>query len=203
MQSSIHPYYYSLSHQGRAVGNIGEQSSLLNNAIYWVYGSGILLSYYLLARTFLYKSFQFPCLHSFKHPINFFSEGELTRRRAIHVNNNVLADVAVHLNIGPFLLLGRGEQKQEGEKNRTNLANALEALIGAIYLDSDLEKVRNFIFKRILRFEVFYPDFTEKAQAAIVKVGIMTSSPGLTRAITAMCNPACPPAVIRISSSQL
>jgi ribonuclease-3 len=79
----------------------------------------------------------------------YFSEGELTRRRAIHVNNNVLADVAVHLNIGPFLLLGKGEQKQEGAKNRTNLANALEALIGAIYLDSDLEKVRNFIFKKI------------------------------------------------------
>lgn len=79
----------------------------------------------------------------------FFSEGELTRRRALGVNNNVLADVAGQLNIGPFLLLGKGELKQEGAKNRTNLANALEALIGAIYLDSDIKTVRRFIFQKI------------------------------------------------------
>lgn len=79
----------------------------------------------------------------------YFSEGELTRRRAIAVNNNVLADVAGRLNIGPFLLLGKGEAKQDGAKNRTNLANALEALIGAIYLDSDLKTVKNFIFKQV------------------------------------------------------
>jgi ribonuclease-3 len=79
----------------------------------------------------------------------YFSEGELTRRRAQSVNNNVLADVATRLNIGPYLLLGKGELKQEGAKNRTNLANALEALIGAIYLDSDLDTVRSFIFKKM------------------------------------------------------
>jgi len=79
----------------------------------------------------------------------YFSEGELTRRRAICVNNNVLADVAVRLGIGPFLLLGRGEQKQEGAKNRTNLANMLEAIIGALYLDADLETVRAFILEKI------------------------------------------------------
>ena len=79
----------------------------------------------------------------------FFSEGELTRRRALGVNNNVLADVAGRLNIGSHLLLGKGELKQEGAKNRSNLANVLEALIGAIYLDSDLKTVRRFIFKKI------------------------------------------------------
>jgi ribonuclease-3 len=79
----------------------------------------------------------------------YFSEGELTRRRAICVNNKVLADVAVRLGLGPFLLLGKGEQKQDGAKNRTNLANALEAIIGALYLDSDLETVRAFILEKI------------------------------------------------------
>ena len=79
----------------------------------------------------------------------YFSEGELTRRRAICVNNNVLADVAVRLGIGPLLLLGRGEQKQEGAKNRTNLANVLEAIIGALYLDADLATVRTFILEKI------------------------------------------------------
>ena len=79
----------------------------------------------------------------------YFSEGELTRRRALGVNNNVLADIASRLDIGPYLLLGKGEMKQDGAKNRTNLANALEALIGAIYLDSDLDTIRGFIFKKI------------------------------------------------------
>ena len=79
----------------------------------------------------------------------YFTEGELTRRRANVVNNNVLADVAERLHIGPYLLLGKGEVKQDGAKNRTNLANALEALIGAIYLDSDLKTVKDFIFKKV------------------------------------------------------
>ena len=79
----------------------------------------------------------------------YFSEGELTRRRSIGVNNNFLADVAQTLGIGDFLLLGKGEVKQNGSSNRTNLANALEALIGAIYLDSDLERVRLFILEKV------------------------------------------------------
>ena len=83
----------------------------------------------------------------------YFSEGELTRRRAICVNNNVLADVAMRLGIGPFLLLGKGEQKQEGAKNRTNLANMLEAIIGALYLDADRDTVRAFILEKIFTKE--------------------------------------------------
>jgi ribonuclease III len=79
----------------------------------------------------------------------YFSEGELTRRRSIDVNNNTLATVAARLDLGPFLRLGKGEAKQKGETNRTNLANALEAIIGAIYLDSNLSTVRAFILQNI------------------------------------------------------
>jgi len=79
----------------------------------------------------------------------YFSEGELTRRRAALVNNESLAQKAKDMGIGKFLLLGKGEQKQNGDKNPTNLANALEALIGAVYLDSDMEIVRKFILKNI------------------------------------------------------
>jgi ribonuclease-3 len=85
----------------------------------------------------------------------YFSEGELTRRRAMDVNNSVLADAAVRLDLGQFLLLGRGEQKQEGSKNRTNLANVLEAIIGAVYLDSDLQTVQNFIVEKIYTGQPF------------------------------------------------
>ncbi|MFH1102032.1 MAG: ribonuclease III domain-containing protein [Methanobacteriota archaeon] len=80
----------------------------------------------------------------------YFSEGELTRRRANSVNNKFLADKAEELGLGVYLLLGRGETKQNGATNRTNLANALEAIIGVIYLDSDMDTVRAFITEKIL-----------------------------------------------------
>ena len=79
----------------------------------------------------------------------YFSEGELTRRRALVVNNHFLAKKAKDLELGKYMFFGKGEKKQNGEKNPTNLANALEALIGAIYLDSDLKTIRNFILNKI------------------------------------------------------
>ena len=75
----------------------------------------------------------------------YFSEGELTRRRAMLVNNNFLAGKSKELDIGRFLLLGKGEKKQNGDTNPKILANALEALIGAAYLDSNLSKVKKMI----------------------------------------------------------
>ena len=83
----------------------------------------------------------------------YFSEGELTRRRSSQVSNNFLADVAQKMELGQFLLLGKGEIKQNGSLNRTNLANALEALIAAIYLDSDMSCVRKFILDKIFTKE--------------------------------------------------
>ena len=79
----------------------------------------------------------------------YFSEGELTRRRALLVNNNFLAEKAKKLELGRYLLLGKGEKKQNGHRTPSNLANALEALIGAVYLDSDLETVRRFILNNL------------------------------------------------------
>jgi len=79
----------------------------------------------------------------------YFSEGELTHRRSIGVNNKFLAEKAKHLDLGKYLLLGKGETKQNGDNKPTNLANALEALIGAIYLDSDMDTARLFILKHI------------------------------------------------------
>ena len=86
----------------------------------------------------------------------YFSEGELTRRRAMLVNNNYLADISKELGIGSFLLLGKGEKKQNGDTNPKNLANAIEALIGAVYLDSNLNKVKkltlNIVFNDDTQF---------------------------------------------------
>jgi ribonuclease-3 len=79
----------------------------------------------------------------------YFTEGELTRRRSLIVNNKHLAQQAKKLGIGPYLLLGKGEEKQDGRKNPTNLANALEALIAAVYLDSDLQTVIDVFSTRL------------------------------------------------------
>lgn len=85
---------------------------------------------------------------------SYFSEGELTRRRAVLVNNKVLSEKAAQLNLGDFLFLGKGEKLQRGDCNPTNLANALEALLGAIYLDSDLETVKTVIFQSIFSGDI-------------------------------------------------
>ncbi len=79
----------------------------------------------------------------------YFSEGELTRRRAQLVNNLFLYKKAKKMKLGNFLYLGRGEKMQNGAKNPTNLANTLEALVGAIYLDSNIKNVWKFIKNNI------------------------------------------------------
>ena len=79
----------------------------------------------------------------------YFLEGELTRRRSLGVNNRFLAGVAKDLDLGQYMFLGKGELKQSGSENPKTLANCLEAIIGAIYLDSDLSKVRAFIVNKL------------------------------------------------------
>jgi ribonuclease III len=69
------------------------------------------------------------------------SEGEMSRGRAALVNARQLAALARRLGLGAYLLLGRGEEGQAGREKPSLLANALEALLGAIYLDSGLEAV--------------------------------------------------------------
>lgn len=88
------------------------------------------------------------------HGNKYFSEGELTRRRSTLVNNSFLAKKAKELGIGEYLFLGVGERKQNGYENSTNLANALEALIGAVYLDSDLTIVCKFIKNNIFNKKI-------------------------------------------------
>ena len=86
----------------------------------------------------------------------YFSEGELTRRRSILVNNKFLADKASELELGEFLLLGRGESMMQGERNPPNLANMLEASIGAVFLDSDLDTVSGFIVRNLFDDKVIF-----------------------------------------------
>jgi ribonuclease-3 len=69
------------------------------------------------------------------------SEGDLSRARAALVNARQLANLARHLDLGAHLLLGRTEERQEGRQKPSLLANALEAVLAAVYLDGGLEVV--------------------------------------------------------------
>ena len=67
------------------------------------------------------------------------SEGELSRLRASIVKGEALAILAQQLTIGDYLKLGQGELKAGGHKRPSILAGAMEAVIGAIYMDADFE----------------------------------------------------------------
>lgn len=70
------------------------------------------------------------------------SEGELSRFRASLVSGEALAATAAGLGLGEQLLLGEGEMKSGGHRRATILADALEALVGAIFLDRGIEVAR-------------------------------------------------------------
>jgi len=72
-------------------------------------------------------------------------EGQLTKLRSRLVSREALKEHAAALDLGHFLLLGRGEEASGGRSRTSTLADAFEALIGAIYLDGGLEKTRKFI----------------------------------------------------------
>jgi ribonuclease-3 len=76
-------------------------------------------------------------------------EGELTEIRASLVCRDALAELACSLELGDWLLLGRGEELSGGRMKVGNLANTMEALIGALYLDQGLVKARRFILKQL------------------------------------------------------
>ena len=74
-------------------------------------------------------------------------EGELSRLRALLVKGETLTDIARELALGSKLRLGSGERKAHAEPRASILADAVEALIGAVYLDSDLESTRKLVLK--------------------------------------------------------
>lgn len=72
-------------------------------------------------------------------------EGELSRLRASLVKGETLARIAADIELGEFLLMGSGELKSGGYRRSSTLADAFEAVIGAVYLDGGLEQAHRFI----------------------------------------------------------
>jgi ribonuclease-3 len=85
-------------------------------------------------------------------------EGRLTQMKAELVNAQHLYRTALRLNLGNFLLLGKTEEVNGGREKKALLANAVEALIAALYLDGGIERVRYFVLTEIVgEFSPFEP----------------------------------------------
>ncbi len=77
-------------------------------------------------------------------------EGELTSLRAALVNSQMLSEVALELGLNEFLRLSRGEAKDVGRARQFILANAFEAVVGAMYLDQGYDPARRFVERRLM-----------------------------------------------------
>jgi ribonuclease-3 len=81
-------------------------------------------------------------------------EGRLSRAKSYLVSARWLTHVAQGLGIGDFLQLGRGEERGGGRVKASLLANAIEAVIAALYLDGGMEAARNFVCRHVYTTEL-------------------------------------------------
>jgi ribonuclease-3 len=92
----------------------------------------------LIVTDFLYKKY------------GTFTEGELTAVRSALVNAVIIAEVASGIGMNDYLLLSKGESKDNGKARQYILANTYEAYVGAVYLDQGYEVVEKFITESLL-----------------------------------------------------
>ena len=91
------------------------------------------------------------------------SEGVLSRLRASLVKGETLAELARDLELGEYLSLGQGEMKSGGFRRASILADAFEAIIGAVYLDSDVDTIRALLLRQFdARLKTISPNATIK-----------------------------------------
>jgi len=79
-----------------------------------------------------------------------WQEGELTRIRSLLVSRQHMAQVAEEIGLGSFLRLSKGEERSGLRHKGTVLSDSMEAVMGALYLDAGLNKVREFIRRRVM-----------------------------------------------------
>ncbi|MGL6262027.1 ribonuclease III [Vibrio sp. WXL103] len=91
------------------------------------------------------------------------TEGDMSRMRATLVRGNTLAELGREFELGDYLKLGPGELKSGGFRRDSILADAVEAIMGAIYLDSDVETIRGIILDWYKsRLEAIEPGVSQK-----------------------------------------
>lgn len=76
-----------------------------------------------------------------------YDEGELSKIRAIIVSEDIISEKAREIGLGKYIRLGKGEEHMGGRQRASILADTMEALIGAIYLDKGLDIVKSFVIK--------------------------------------------------------
>ncbi len=78
------------------------------------------------------------------------NEGELAKIKSVVVSEQTLAEIALRLHLDTYILLGRGEELSGGRTKKAILADAMEAVIGALYLDSGYKVVQKFVLSFIV-----------------------------------------------------
>ena len=126
----------NLSFMHRSISN--ESSNKINNERLEFLGDAVLGA---IAANLLYKN------------LSDRPEGDLARIKSVVVSEDVLSAVALQLRIDTLLILGRGEELSGGRTKKAILADALEALIGAIYLDSGYKSAFSFV-SRFINIEI-------------------------------------------------
>lgn len=100
-------------------------------------------------------------------------EGQLTKLRAATVCEDACFDYAKDIDLGTYMLLGKGEEKTGGRQRSSILADAFEAVIAAIYLDGGIEPARDFILRFIIpaieKHQVAFKDYKTVLQEVIQK----------------------------------
>ncbi len=76
-----------------------------------------------------------------------FAEGQMTKLRSRLVSREALQEFARDIELGKFLLIGKGEESSGGRERPSTLADAFEALVGAIYLDTGIDEATTFVLK--------------------------------------------------------
>ncbi|MBQ9066244.1 MAG: ribonuclease III [Clostridia bacterium] len=98
-------------------------------------------------------------------------EGKLTKLRASAVCEKSCCDFARELDLGAYMLLGKGEQKSGGRDRTSILADAFEAVIAAIYLDGGIEPARTFVLRFVMnaveQHTITFKDYKTKLQEVI------------------------------------
>lgn len=108
----------------------------------------------------------------FYHNHNNLPEGEMTKKRAACACEKSLYGFAKEINLGKYILLGRGEEHTGGRNRASILADAFEAVIAAIYLDGGLENARKFVLdfvKKAASQQLSFVDYKTELQEIIQK----------------------------------
>ena len=104
------------------------------------------------------------------HKLPDANEGELSQLRAHLVKEDTLAEIALRLKLNQFLVLSIGEKNNEGEFRPSTLSDCLEALFGALFLDSDFETTRLVILSL---YEPYFQTIIEKAKKEAERIKVL------------------------------